>query len=35
MDSEPVKKVKLQAAFEDGLHKQRDLEKMIIEAGME
>lgn len=35
MDSEPVKKVKLQATFEEGLQKQREMERMIIEAGME
>lgn len=33
MDSEPVKRLKLESTFQEGLKKARELEQMILEAG--
>ena len=33
MDSEPVKRLKLEASFQEGLKKEKELEQMILEAG--
>lgn len=33
MESEPVKKMKIKAAFEEGLRRKEELERMIEEVG--